>query len=62
MMALALPRPAQADGANWPAVTATELADERPQLEPEAAAEILTCRLEITSSRLAGRQRSVWVR
>ncbi len=62
VLAVALPRPAQADGANWPAVTATELADEKPQLEPEAAAEILTYRLEITDSRLTGRQRSVWVR
>jgi hypothetical protein len=52
---LALIPMASAEGPSWQPVTAAELSQDKPQLEPSAAAEILSYHLEIDDTRSMGR-------
>jgi transglutaminase-like putative cysteine protease len=62
LLVLAIARPAHAEGPRWEPVTAAELAEDKPQLEPQAAAEILSYRLEIDDTRTMGREMTSWIR
>ena len=59
---LVLARPLSAASPQWEPVTPAELSDDKPKLEPEAAAEILRYRLEIDDSHLERRDRLTQIR
>jgi hypothetical protein len=59
---LVLTLPAAAVEPDWRPVTAAELAEDKPQLEAQAAAEILDYHLQIDDTRHDGRQETSWIR